>query len=346
MSIVGPRPLTRLDIKRLGWNQYRYISRWNIKPGITGLAQLYAGRSARISICFDLSYVKTYNLILDFKIILLTILMNVLGKKTIRRILNEKIKSRTRIMNWSKWKKYFYKNSFSKLPEIHDSLDRMNSEQKLALQKSLAIFQLGEAGEGRIAKEIYKTNIFAVNQNYRECIEYFVKEEGKHARILSKIIFTLGGRLLEKNWTEKLFSLGRRLLGIRLKLIVLLVAELVSLVFYKFYIQKLPLSGIRAALIGILKEEEKHLEFHSNFFKIRLNHFVSRNTFKILFFIISHSAFLVILLDHFRYLKKFNAGLIELYIQFLQVYDLVESKVFEREKTIDSINKFSTGALK
>ena len=40
MSIVGPRPLTVSDIERLGWTEGEVLRRWNVKPGITGLAQI------------------------------------------------------------------------------------------------------------------------------------------------------------------------------------------------------------------------------------------------------------------------------------------------------------------
>ena len=40
MNIVGPRPLTKFDIDRLGWNQYKFVKRFSVKPGLTGLAQV------------------------------------------------------------------------------------------------------------------------------------------------------------------------------------------------------------------------------------------------------------------------------------------------------------------
>src|SRR5215471_15510426 len=47
MSVVGPRPLTGEDLQRLGWTDARTDWRFVTKPGITGLSQLYGGRSAR-----------------------------------------------------------------------------------------------------------------------------------------------------------------------------------------------------------------------------------------------------------------------------------------------------------
>src|SRR5262249_7774630 len=49
MSVIGPRPLTADDIQRLGWTNRDHDWRFVLKPGITGLSQLLAGRSAPYS---------------------------------------------------------------------------------------------------------------------------------------------------------------------------------------------------------------------------------------------------------------------------------------------------------
>lgn len=71
MNIVGPRPLTKYDIDRLGWGQYKYTKRFSVKPGLTGLAQIYGGRGARISRCFEFSYLQLQSLSMDLRIILI-----------------------------------------------------------------------------------------------------------------------------------------------------------------------------------------------------------------------------------------------------------------------------------
>src|SRR5262249_4772551 len=40
MSVVGPRPLTSEDLRRLGWADARTDWRFAVRPGITGLSQL------------------------------------------------------------------------------------------------------------------------------------------------------------------------------------------------------------------------------------------------------------------------------------------------------------------
>ena len=87
MSIVGPRALTIQDIVRLGWNDQFHDPRWKIKPGITGFAQLYGGQHRKTSWFWDKRYLRHQHVFIDLGIILISFLMNVFGKRQIRRIL-------------------------------------------------------------------------------------------------------------------------------------------------------------------------------------------------------------------------------------------------------------------
>jgi lipopolysaccharide/colanic/teichoic acid biosynthesis glycosyltransferase len=91
MSMVGPRPLTEEDVKRLGWHDARYDNRWHLAPGVTGLAQLFADESERKSYyLFDRAYLRYQSLRLDIWIILLSFAVNLFGKKRIRKFLSGK----------------------------------------------------------------------------------------------------------------------------------------------------------------------------------------------------------------------------------------------------------------
>lgn len=198
MGILGPRPLTQFDVDRLNWNGKFHEMRWSIPPSITGLSQLYSGMGARVSFCFDPSYRKLKNSNLDIYIILLTFLMNLFGKNRIR----EKLKSKLKIR----------KNKNRTLPKINFETLELSSNEMLSIAYSLAIFQLGESGEGRVAKEIDKTILFGIDDFYKEALKLFVKEKDRHTRILGECIRALKEELLQYNWTEKLFHFDRRLL--------------------------------------------------------------------------------------------------------------------------------------
>lgn len=87
MSIVGPRALTRADVKRLGWDDEHHAKRWNLRPGITGYAQLYGGQHRRTSWFWDRKYIEHNNMLIDFCAVVVSFFMNVLGKRRVRNII-------------------------------------------------------------------------------------------------------------------------------------------------------------------------------------------------------------------------------------------------------------------
>jgi lipopolysaccharide/colanic/teichoic acid biosynthesis glycosyltransferase len=72
MSLVGPRPHPVDDYARYRPEDHR---RLEVKPGITGLWQVIARRDPSFETCMalDLEYMKRWNLLLDFKILLRTV---------------------------------------------------------------------------------------------------------------------------------------------------------------------------------------------------------------------------------------------------------------------------------
>jgi undecaprenyl phosphate N,N'-diacetylbacillosamine 1-phosphate transferase len=85
MSVIGPRPLTVEDIQRLGWDRQDYDWRFTAKPGITGLSQLLAGRSARYSRRLECLYVRRQSLSFDLRLAVLSFAVNLMGKRRVRR---------------------------------------------------------------------------------------------------------------------------------------------------------------------------------------------------------------------------------------------------------------------
>lgn len=85
MSVVGPRPLTQQDIERLGWHGAPNDWRFAVNPGITGLSQLLAGRTARSTRRLDRLYLQRQSLMLDLQLIALSFAVNLAGKRNVRR---------------------------------------------------------------------------------------------------------------------------------------------------------------------------------------------------------------------------------------------------------------------
>lgn len=79
MSLIGPRPLYISQINEM---DEHYKRRSLVKPGLTGLSQLYSRSelTAKANLDLDIKYVEEQNLWLDIKIIFLT-LIAVISKK-------------------------------------------------------------------------------------------------------------------------------------------------------------------------------------------------------------------------------------------------------------------------
>jgi len=85
MHVVGPRPLTEDDVARLGWSSEVYDWRWELRPGITGLAQLF-GEDARSSLALDRAYLDAATPRLDAELVALSFVVNLVGKRRGRHI--------------------------------------------------------------------------------------------------------------------------------------------------------------------------------------------------------------------------------------------------------------------
>jgi lipopolysaccharide/colanic/teichoic acid biosynthesis glycosyltransferase len=94
MSFVGPRPLLQSEVEINGKKQHieitkipGYVERTSIVPGLTGLAQLYHSRDIprKDKFQYDLEYIEKRSLLLDLKLILLSIMVTLLGRWEVRK---------------------------------------------------------------------------------------------------------------------------------------------------------------------------------------------------------------------------------------------------------------------
>ncbi len=89
MSFVGPRALRPYEIEVRGGNgtqkieeNQEYYKRFLVKPGLTGLAQVYASRDTTRyqKLRYDLLYIKNQSFLLDLKLIFLSFWITFRGK--------------------------------------------------------------------------------------------------------------------------------------------------------------------------------------------------------------------------------------------------------------------------
>jgi hypothetical protein len=203
----------------------------------------------------------------------------------------------TQYTNWFHWKAFFAARQHRPRARI------LSDESGLAgvpasVARSLAIFQLGESGGGTVIEQARKSRLPSVDAYYAEAVELFVGEEHRHAELLACCVRALRGRLIDSNWTAKLFVFGRRLVGLRLKIMVLLAAEVVGLCYYRLLGASLPEGELKRVLREIAADEKAHLEFHCQFLRTQMHSELHRRLFALTWRAVMFAAALVVLVDH------------------------------------------------
>lgn len=85
MRLVGPRPLEPRDAERLVAQHPPFAQRFEVPPGLTGLAQVCQAQGVELTARLDAEYARTRSGWLDLSILLRTALMNVVGKRRGKR---------------------------------------------------------------------------------------------------------------------------------------------------------------------------------------------------------------------------------------------------------------------
>ncbi|GEK03995.1 ferritin-like domain-containing protein [Streptomyces sp. ATE26] len=120
-------------------------------------------------------------------------------------------------------------------------------------------FQVGEDGDG--ANLVAKADQ-AGDPDYARAVRLFVAEEQNHARMLARLLAAGGMPVLSGHWSDTVFVRLRRLMGLRLELLVLMIAEVVALRYYRALRDGVgdPLASEVAG--RVLADEERHVPFH------------------------------------------------------------------------------------
>ena len=125
--------------------------------------------------------------------------------------------------------------------------------------RSVQRFQVGESGDG--------VNLMAKadadgDGEYSTAVRLFVAEEQNHARLLGLLLHASGAPTIAKHWSDTIFVRLRRALGLRLELMVLMLAEVVALSYYRALRDGSddPLTSDVAG--RILADERRHVPFH------------------------------------------------------------------------------------
>lgn len=164
------------------------------------------------------------------------------------------------------WLEYFRRNRHRPEVSVPERIGFVDPQLHAALLRSLQRFQIGETGEGRIVHEVARSRDPAIDDDTREAVALYIREEGRHARELSRLIAALGGRALSRDTTEIAFRWLRRALGVRTKMLTLCAAEVVGAVFYELVAERVASPPVAAVAERIALDEAAHLDFQAAFF--------------------------------------------------------------------------------
>jgi len=204
-------------------------------------------------------------------------------------------------VDWAAWSRFFEKRSQRPLPPL--DLRTNYSNLPASLGQSLATFQLAESGGGKIAAEARNSRLKGIDKEYAAAIDLFVREERRHANILAMCVRLLGGSLLQRDWTATMFTMLRRIGGLRSKVLVLLAAEVVGICYYSTIASQLQPGPVQRWLLELVNDERAHLRFHCSFLRSQTDTRMKRLLFVGAWRVVSYAAMLTVIVHHRQALR-------------------------------------------
>ncbi|MFD6160576.1 ferritin-like domain-containing protein [Nocardia sp. NPDC060256] len=176
-----------------------------------------------------------------------------------------------------------------------------------AVARSVQRFQVGESGDG--ANLIAKAGA-AGDPAYSAAVRLFVAEEINHARMLGLLLEAGGSATIHAHWSDTVFVRLRRALGLRLELMVLMVAEVVALRYYRALRDGTD-DALTAQVAGlILNDELRHVPFHCHRLRVAFANTsgLARLIPVLLWWIVLVGATMVVAADHGPALRQLGVS--------------------------------------
>ncbi|MEU0068519.1 ferritin-like domain-containing protein [Streptomyces sp. NPDC006332] len=168
-------------------------------------------------------------------------------------------------------------------------------------------FQVGEDGDG--ANLIGKADQ-AGDADYAQAVRLFIAEEQNHARLLARLLAAGGVPTLTHHWSDVVFVRLRRLMGLRMELLVLMIAEVVALRYYRALRDGTD-DALTTDVAGrILSDEQLHVPFHCERLHASLAELprAMRRPVMALWRLLLLAACLVVAADHGPALRRLGIG--------------------------------------
>jgi hypothetical protein len=162
-------------------------------------------------------------------------------------------------MNSSSWRNHYEQNRLNRSEPDWDAPCEVPDDLRDKLAVSLSHFQLGETGGGSfLLREAAKES----DADDLAALRLFIDEEKEHARLLARMVRRLGGDLIARHWTYRLFKGARRAGGFRFAVQMLLTGEIVGTAYYEMVKSAMRDPALDAAIGLMLRDEASHIAFH------------------------------------------------------------------------------------
>jgi hypothetical protein len=228
-----------------------------------------------------------------------------------------------------KWLHYFEQNRDHRLRIPPGQAFVPEPPLRCPLVHSLQRFQVGESGEGR---HLRRHAALTGDVEYQKCIALFIGEEQEHARLMARILESLGVPLLPRHWSNSCFVLLRRLFGLEEELLVLLVPEMIAQRYFRALRDGTNDPGLRAVFDQIVSDEDGHVAFHADFLRQRFaglplaRRILLRAGWRVIF----RGACIVVMLDHRAALRATGVSLAAFWWDCGLIFDEVAAALFRR----------------
>ncbi len=165
-----------------------------------------------------------------------------------------------RLTSTRDWRQYFTDHRQMAVTEV-GKVAPTDEGTRRALVRSIRRFQAGEASGSHLAVDIWTAHDTFLDEDARHAIAMFIAEENRHGELLEKLLAEMNASVATRDASAMAFTFARRLLGMRTKLIVLNVAEIVGAAFYASVAEYSDDAATSAVCAAIRDDEFAHLAF-------------------------------------------------------------------------------------
>jgi hypothetical protein len=239
------------------------------------------------------------------------------------------------IMTYQDWKTNL-ENNRSHVRDISwQEEDELTDDEKKLIYSSIQQFQPGENSEGR--------NLFAYARTfpdpvYLECIRLFICEEQMHVKVLGSYMDKYSIPRIGEHWVDSVFRGLRKMAGIENTIAILLVAEIISKIYYAALKRATGSSILQKIYTQILKDEDQHIAFQcfTLCFLYQRRPLAGKFLIRTLQFVLINGTIAVVWLYRKRVLKKGGHTFITFWQAVLQVYFECGIIILDKRREIEN----------